>query len=68
MSDIVQQIDPMAIAAVIEGNINAYLLSFARLTGALLHDDPRIGWVDSGIPRWDLQFRGVRGPQPGHGR
>ncbi len=43
MNYIVQQIDPMAIAAVIEGNINAYLLSFARLTGALLHDDPRIG-------------------------
>ncbi len=41
-------IDPSTIAAVIEANINAYLLSFARLPGALLHDDGRSVWIDSG--------------------
>lgn len=33
----------------IEANINAYLLSFARLPGAILHDDSQSTWVDSGI-------------------
>ena len=48
-ADIVQEIDPVGIAVAIEANINAYLLSFARLPGALLHEDPQIVWVDSGI-------------------
>ena len=50
MTDIVQESDPLAVAATIEANLNAYLLSFARLPGAVLHDDPSIAWVDSGIP------------------
>jgi hypothetical protein len=43
-------IDPAGIAGVIEDNINAYLLSFARLPGALLYRDGRSVWIDSGIP------------------
>lgn len=50
MSDIVQRIEPSSIASVIEANINAYLLSFARLPGATLHDDTLSTWVDSGVP------------------
>jgi ribosomal protein S18 acetylase RimI-like enzyme len=42
-------IDPATIAAVIEANINAHLLSFARLPGAVLHDDPRCTWLDAGV-------------------
>lgn len=42
-------LDESTIAAQIEANINAYLLSFARLPGAVLHDDAESTWVDSGI-------------------
>jgi hypothetical protein len=35
-------------AAVIEANINAYPLSFARLPGAVLHDGAHSTSVDSG--------------------
>lgn len=47
---VVARIDPATIAALIEANINAYLLSFARLPGALLHDDRHSTWLDSGRP------------------
>ncbi|MGZ3581768.1 MAG: GNAT family N-acetyltransferase [Ktedonobacterales bacterium] len=49
MPDIIDRIEPASIAAVIEANINAYLLSFARLPGATLHDDASTTWVDSGV-------------------
>jgi GNAT superfamily N-acetyltransferase len=47
---IVQGIDAARIAGVIEDNINAYLLSFARLPGAILHRDHQSVWIDAGIP------------------
>ncbi len=50
-------IDPSRIAATIEANINAYLLSFARLPGAILHDRPPSVWIDSGIA--DTTFNSV---------
>jgi GNAT superfamily N-acetyltransferase len=50
MLDIVPNIDPATIATTIEENINAYLLSFARLPGAILHADSRSVWIDTGIP------------------
>ena len=40
MSAPVFAIDPTTIAPVIEASIDAYLLSFARLPGAVLHDGP----------------------------
>lgn len=46
---IIAAADPSAIAPIIEASINAYLLSFARLPGAILHDDRRVVWVDSGV-------------------
>jgi len=49
MPDIVESIDPSTIASVIEANINAYLLSFARIPGAMLHDDGQLVWLNSGI-------------------
>ncbi len=49
MPDILQRIEPASIPAVIEANINDYLLSFARLPGATLHDDATSTWVDSGV-------------------
>lgn len=49
MSGIVERIESASIAATIEASINAYLLSFARLPGATLHDDADSTWVDSGI-------------------
>ncbi len=49
MPAIVSNIDPSTIGAVIEANINAYLLSFALLPGAVLHHDPQSVWLDSGI-------------------
>ena len=50
MTDIVQAIDPATIPAVIEANMNAQFLSFARLPGAVLHDGPKSVWVDAGHP------------------
>ena len=50
MADAVKDLDPATVAAAIEANINAHLLSFARLPGAVLHDDARLTWVDSGGP------------------
>ena len=41
-------LDPSTAASIIEANINAYLLSFARLPGAVRHDDSQSAWVDSG--------------------
>lgn len=49
MPDILQRIEPASIAATIEANINAYLLSFARLPYATFHDDATSTWVDSGV-------------------
>ena len=49
MTAIVQAIDPATIAAVIEANMNAQFLSFARLPGAVLHDGPKSAWVDAGL-------------------
>lgn len=57
MSAIVPAIEPTTIEGVIEANTNAYLLSFARLPGAVLHDDPGLVWVDSGVP--DVTFNSV---------
>lgn len=57
MSEIVPRIDPATIAALIEANINAYLLSFARLPGAVLHEEMRSVWVDSGVD--DATFNSV---------
>ncbi len=54
MTAIVPAVDPATIAAVIEANTNAYLLSFARLPGAVLHDDDRVTWLDSGRPDTSL--------------
>lgn len=48
-ADRVPRIDPATIAATIEHNINAYLLSFARLPGALVHQDAHSVWIDTGI-------------------
>ena len=49
MPDPVPAIDPATIPAVIEANINAALLSFARLPGAVLHEEPHAVWVDAGL-------------------
>lgn len=49
MPAIIEHIEPASIAAIIEANINAYLLSFALLPGATLHDDASSTWVDSGV-------------------
>ena len=57
MNDILHAFDPDDITARIEANINVYLLSFACLPGALLQDDLRIVWVDSGIA--DAAFNSV---------
>lgn len=57
MSQIIEKIDPATIAVAIEANINAYLLSFARLPGAVLHDDLHCVWVDSGVA--DATFNSV---------
>jgi hypothetical protein len=50
VSDIVRTIDPATIAMVMEDSINAYHLSFARLPGAILHDDLHSVWIDAGRP------------------
>jgi ribosomal protein S18 acetylase RimI-like enzyme len=50
MSDIVPAIDPTSIAGLIEANINDYLLSYARLPGAVLHDDSESAWVEAQVP------------------
>ena len=42
-------IDPATIAATIEASLNAHLLSFARLPGAVLHDEGDCTWLDAGI-------------------
>lgn len=57
MTDIVRSIDPSTIASVIEANINAYLLSFARIPGSHLRQDSQCAWVDSGIA--DSTFNSV---------
>ncbi|HVA90610.1 MAG TPA: GNAT family N-acetyltransferase [Chloroflexota bacterium] len=57
MPDIVPAIIPATIATVIEANINAYLLSFARVPGATPHHDPQSVWIDSG--RSDSTFNSV---------
>ena len=49
MPNPVPAIAPATIAGVIEANINASLLSFARLPGAILHAGRHSVWVDSGI-------------------
>ena len=49
MADAVKDADAATVAA-IEANINAHLRSFARVPGAVLHDDARLTWVDSGGP------------------
>jgi len=49
MSDIVPAIDPATIAGLIEANINDYLLSYARLPGAVLHDDAQSAWVEAKV-------------------
>lgn len=57
VTSIVRSIDPSTIGAVIEANINAYLLSFAELPDAVPHHDPQCVWVDSGIA--DATFNSV---------
>ncbi len=57
MTAILPSIDPSSIATTIEANINAYLLSFARLPNAILHDGPHSAWIDSGIA--DATFNSV---------
>jgi GNAT superfamily N-acetyltransferase len=57
MTDIVQKLDLATIANTIETNINAYLLSFARLPGARLNDDGQVVWLDSGLA--DPNFNSV---------
>jgi GNAT superfamily N-acetyltransferase len=47
---IVSTIDPTTIATVIEANVNAYLLSFARLPGAIVRGDHDCVRIDSGRP------------------
>jgi ribosomal protein S18 acetylase RimI-like enzyme len=47
VSVIVPAIDPSTIAGLIEANINDYLLSYARLPGAVLHDDAESAWVEA---------------------
>jgi ribosomal protein S18 acetylase RimI-like enzyme len=49
MQDPIRHIDPVAMPAQIEANVNAYLLSFGRLPGAVLHHDGETKWVDSGL-------------------
>jgi ribosomal protein S18 acetylase RimI-like enzyme len=49
MTDVVPAIDPATIAGLIEANINDYLLSYARLPGALLHDDDESQWVEAQV-------------------
>lgn len=49
MTDLLHAIDPATIATAIEANINAYLLSFARLPGATLHEGDEAVWVDTGV-------------------
>ena len=49
MPDTLPTIDPSTIAAVIEANLNAHLLSFARLPEAIVHDGPDSLWIDSGV-------------------
>jgi len=50
MTEIVARIIPESIAALIEANINDYLLSYARLPGAVLHADEESIWVEAGMP------------------
>src|SRR3712207_5371721 len=50
MPDAVPAIDPATIATAIEANLNASLLSFAHLPGAVLHEEPDPVGVDSGPP------------------
>lgn len=50
MSDVVPAIDQATIAGLIEANINDYLLSYARLPGAVLHDDAESAWVEAQVP------------------
>jgi GNAT superfamily N-acetyltransferase len=47
VSDIVPAVDPSTIAGLIEANINDYLLSYARLPGAVLHDEAESAWVEA---------------------
>jgi GNAT superfamily N-acetyltransferase len=42
-------LDASAISVLIEETGNAYLLSYADLSGAQLHRDDRLAWVDSGV-------------------
>ena len=42
-------LDSSTMRALIEENINAYVLSFAALPGACLRQDDRLAWVDSGV-------------------
>ena len=43
-------IHPATIAAAIEANLSAYMLSFADLPGAAVHRGGDLAWVDSGVP------------------
>jgi GNAT superfamily N-acetyltransferase len=57
LSDIVPAVDPTTIAGLIEANINDYLLSYARLPGAVLHDAPESAWVEA---QWaDATFNAI---------
>lgn len=47
MSGVVPAVDPSTIAGLIEANINDYLLSYARLPGAVVHDDAESNWVEA---------------------
>src|SRR5579864_7024908 len=57
VADIVPSIDLSTISAAIEAHINAYILSFAGLAGAVPHHDPRCVWIDAGIA--DSTFNSV---------
>jgi GNAT superfamily N-acetyltransferase len=50
VSDVVPSINAATITGLIEANINDYLLSYARLPGAVLHDDAESAWVEAQVP------------------
>lgn len=43
------RIDRETMGRVMEANFTAYLLSFGRLAGAIVHHDATVAWIDSGI-------------------
>lgn len=50
MSAIVSAVEPATIAGLIEANINDYLLSYARLPGAVRQEDAESAWVAAAVP------------------